>query len=133
MLADAHLLGYSGRNKRPTPAPLTAALCRCGRVLRGDERVAVVSETRAFLSFGADFQQLFRGFLDAPAALRGHHAPEKSVMPQSGPLHSMLGLRLRTAEYFIPPWQARARSGETVKESGLPLPRERREASLTGS
>ena len=37
------------------------------------------------------------------------------------------------AEYFIPPWPADARSGETVKESGLPLPRARREASLTGS
>jgi len=105
---------------------------RC-RILRADERVAFVAEPRAFLSFGANFQQIFRGFLNAPAALRSHHAPKKSGMPRSGPLHSMLGLGLRTAEYFIPPWQAKARSGETVKESGPPLPRERREASLTGS
>lgn len=39
----------------------------------------------------------------------------------------------REAEYFILPCQAKARSGEPVKESAKALPRERREASLTGS
>jgi len=49
---------------------------RCG-ILRGDECVALVKETRALLGFAAHLEQLVRGFVGCPAALRSHHAPEE--------------------------------------------------------
>jgi hypothetical protein len=40
------------------PAPLLSAFRHGGGILRGDERVAFVTEPRALLGSGADFKQL---------------------------------------------------------------------------
>ena len=61
-----------------TPLPrLRPALCCCSCILRGDERIALVMTSRVLLSPWADLKQLVRSFLDAPASLRRHHAPDK--------------------------------------------------------
>jgi hypothetical protein len=39
-----------------------------------------VMKASALLRPGADFQQLVRGFLDAPPTLRGHDAPKCDVL-----------------------------------------------------
>jgi hypothetical protein len=57
------------------PARLSAACCRCSSVLCGDECVAFVMEPRTLLRPRAAFK--VRVFLDAPAALRGHHASKQ--------------------------------------------------------
>ena len=39
--------------------------------------IALVTESGAFLGLGADFHKFVWSFLNAPAALRGQHAPEE--------------------------------------------------------
>jgi hypothetical protein len=74
------------------PARLLAARCRCRCILRGDHCVALVMKSRTLLGLCADLPQLVRSFLDIPAMLCGHHAPEK--------------VRYATvwAVAFLPPW-----------------------------
>ena len=62
---------------RLAPTLPLAARRRCCGILRRDECVALVTKPRAFLGLCTHLKQLVRGFLDAPAALRGHQAPEK--------------------------------------------------------
>src|ERR1022692_552385 len=59
------------------PARLLAARCRCRCILRGDHCVALVMKSRTLWGLCADLPQLVRSFLDIPAMLCGHHAPEK--------------------------------------------------------
>jgi hypothetical protein len=59
------------------PAPFASPLCRCGGILRGDERIAFIVKARAFLCLSTYFKQLISDVFNAVAPLRGHEAPEE--------------------------------------------------------
>lgn len=60
-----------------SPTPLLTRFCRRRYILGSDQCIAFIPEARMFLCLAAHFQQLVRGLLDAPAALRRYHAPEE--------------------------------------------------------